>query len=300
MKKSAKIALIVASALILIGGILFAGALTQLNWNFENLSTYPYEMNTHQPQGTFENIQVETDTADIWFLPSEDDEIKITCYERSKERHSVRVERDTLLIELQDERKWYDHIGISWGSPEITIYLPQGAYNALSVDSSTGHTDIDDAFSFQTVEISQDTGDIRCYASAENEIKLQTDTGDIHMEKVSAGEIDLRVSTGKVTLEDVTCKNLNSIGDTGNITLKNTVAQGKISIERGTGNVRLESCDAAELFIKTDTGDVRGALRSEKVFITQTDTGWINVPKTVQGGKCEVITDTGNIQFEIK
>ena len=300
MKKSTMIALIIAGALILSGGILFTGALAEMNWNFKNLSTYPYEMNTHQPQGTVKNIRVEADTADIWFLPSEDEKTKVVCYERSKEKHSVRVEGETLLIELRDERKWYDHIGISWGSPEITVYLPQGKYNALSVDSSTGHTDVDATFTFQTVEITQSTGDVRCYASVEKQMKLKTGTGAIHVEKISAGEMDLRVSTGKVTLEDVTCKSLLSAGNTGNITLKNTVAQEKISIERSTGNVRLDHCDAAELFIKTDTGDVRGKLLSEKVFIAQTDTGWINVPKTVTGGRCEVITDTGNIQFEIK
>ena len=35
------------------------------------------------------------------------------------------------------------------------------------------------------------------------------------------------------------------------------------------------------------------------LFITNTDTGNVDVPKTVSGGKCEVVTDTGNIKITI-
>ena len=72
------------------------------------------------------------------------------------------------------------------------------------------------------------------------------------------------------------------------------------SIERSTGDVRFTDCDAAEICVKTDTGDVTGSLLSDKVFITNTDTGSVNVPETISGGKCEIITDTGDIKITIK
>ena len=53
------------------------------------------------------------------------------------------------------------------------------------------------------------------------------------------------------------------------------------------------------MFVETDTGDVTGSLLSDKVFITKSDTGSIDVPKTVTGGKCEITTDTGDIKIEI-
>lgn len=46
-------------------------------------------------------------------------------------------------------------------------------------------------------------------------------------------------------------------------------------------------------------GNVKGTLLTNKVFITHTDTGRVNVPKTVTGGKCEINTDTGNIKIDI-
>ncbi len=87
--------------------------------------------------------------------------------------------------------------------------------------------------------------------------------------------------------------------DTGTIFLKNVVAEGRFSIENGTGNVKFEKSDAAQISVKTSTGDVTGTLLSEKVFITETSTGNVRVPKTITGGKCAITTSTGNIEINI-
>ena len=63
--------------------------------------------------------------------------------------------------------------------------------------------------------------------------------------------------------------------------------------------LRCDRSAPAELFVETDTGDVRGSLLTEKTFIVQTDTGSVDVPETTTGGKCEITTDTGDIEIEI-
>ena len=80
--------------------------------------------------------------------------------------------------------------------------------------------------------------------------------------------------------------------------MNNVIAAEKFSVERSTGYVKLNGCDAAELYVKTNTGDVIGSLLTDKVFITDTDTGSVDVPKTAVGGKCEIKTDTGNIKIK--
>ena len=82
--------------------------------------------------------------------------------------------------------------------------------------------------------------------------------------------------------------------------MTNVIANERFSIERSTGDVRFEACDAAELTVTTDTGDVRGTLRSDKIFFAKTDTGHVEVPQSMTGGKCEITTDTGDIRIEIK
>ena len=101
-------------------------------------------------------------------------------------------------------------------------------------------------------------------------------------------------------MEDVQCRHLLSDGDTGDMTLRNVVVGKTLSIERSTGGITFDKCDAAEMVVKTDTGDVKGSLLSDKVFLAQSDTGRVDVPGTASGGTCEITTDTGHIHITIE
>jgi DUF4097 and DUF4098 domain-containing protein YvlB len=98
----------------------------------------------------------------------------------------------------------------------------------------------------------------------------------------------------------VECRNLKSDGATGDLSLDNVIAAEVFRIERSTGDVDFEGCDAAEITVTTDTGHIRGSLLSDKVFIAETDTGRVDVPHTTTGGKCQLTTDTGNIKISIR
>jgi len=97
----------------------------------------------------------------------------------------------------------------------------------------------------------------------------------------------------------VTCQNLTSSGSTGGISLKNVIVSQTLSVRRSTGDVTFDGCDGAEIDVETDTGDVTGCLLTDKVFLTQTDTGRVSVPETVTGGPCRITTDTGDIRITI-
>ncbi|MBE6781020.1 MAG: DUF4097 domain-containing protein [Ruminococcaceae bacterium] len=318
MSRVVKIWLIIGASLVLIGAIIFGGVMTTLDWDFSSLSTEKYVTNEYEISDSYDNIKIITDTADIIFVPSE--KTKIVCYEETQIKHLVTVKDDTLVIEVNDTRKWYEHIGINFGSPKITLYIPKGEYGELVVKGSTGDTEIPKEFKFESIDISQSTGNVKCLSSAGGDIKIKTSTGNITTEKINAdslsltvstgeinvsdiectGDLSVKVSTGKAKLKNVKCNNIISTGDTGGITLNNVIAKENFLVTRSTGNVKLIGCDAGEISITTDTGDVLGTLLSDKVFITKTDTGSVKVPETLSGGKCKITTDTGNIKIEIK
>ncbi len=294
-----KVWLIIAVSFVLLGGILFAGVMSTLGWDFTKLSTEKFETNTYEISEMFDAISMDTDTADIVFAASDDGICKVVCFEQENAKHSVVVQDDTLTIRVADQREWYQYIGINFSTPKITVYLPENQYTTLTIRESTGAVEIPKAFSFGNVDISLSTGDVKFFASVSDILKINTSTGAIHLEYVSAGTLDLSVSTGNVYLTDIVCKKLTSRGNTGNISLENVIASESICIERDTGNVKLEKSDAGEIFIETDTGDVTGTLLSDKIFVAQTDTGHVSVPKTETGGKCEINTDTGDIKISI-
>lgn len=290
-----------------------------INWDFSKLSTVKYEENTYEFDGQVKDISVKTDTANVELLPSEEDGISVLCYEEKNARHTVTTEDGVLKIELCDERKWYEHIGINFGTPKITVKLPQGEYGEMKIKLSTGDTVVPDSFSFESVDISGSTGDVAFNADALGDVRIKVSTGNISVEDISTKSMDLSVSTGHITvtnavcneqisvkvstgkakISDVSCQSFVSEGSTGDIYLGGVIASEKLSVERSTGDVAFDGCDGGEIRVKTDTGDVTGTLLSEKVFFANTDTGNVDVPKSIDGGKCEITTSTGDIEIKV-
>lgn len=273
--------IIIATSLIIIGVIIFAVVMTMLGWDFKRLSTDKYERNEYVITENFKNISVKTDTADVVFLTSSDSKIKVVSNEKKNVKHLVEVNGDTLNISVIDTRKWYDHIGISFGIPKITVYIPEGEYNNLTVKNATGDIKIPKGFIFGNADISVTTGDISLSSSV-------------------TGAINCKSTTGDIELNGIRCNTLTVMGTTGDTEMKDVIAAGKMTVRRTTGDVELESCDAAELFIKVTTGDVEGTLLSDKTFEVKSTTGRVNVPKSKSGGLCKVNSTSGHIEIDIK
>ena len=300
MSRKVKTWLIVAVSLIVIGCLIFVGVMTMLKWNFNKLSTSKYQIKEYEITENFEDIFIQTDTANIEFVLSDNENISVKCYEKEKESHKVEVKENTLSIEKMDNRKWYEYIGINFSTPKITVSIPKGEYGNLLIKTSTGKVNITKDFKFKDVEISLSTGDIKVENLTAKTIALSTTTGKIATTNVVCEEeLSINVSTGKTYLENITCNSLISNGNTGDIFLENVIVAGKMEIKRSTGDIKFDGCDAGEIYIKTSTGSVKGKFKTGKVFIVNTDTGRKEVPNTITGGKCEITTNTGDIIITI-
>ena len=320
MKNKTKISLIIGLSLLIIGGIIFTGVMYMISFDFSRLSTTKYEVNTYDISEKFDDMVFNTNTSDITFALSTDDKTKIVCEEECNEKHNVTVLNNTLKIEVEKNKKWYEYIGINFKTPKITVYLSGSEFGNLTIKEDTGDIKIPADFHFSDIDIYLSTGDVENYASASGVIKIRTTTGYIKAENITVNsvsftastgkiiannvesetDVNLKISTGKAKLSNISCKNLSSTGDTGDISLENVVAKEKVSIIRSTGDVKLAKCDGAEIFNEPNTGDVSGTLLSEKIFITKTDTGKVEVPQTITGGKCEITTDTGDIKITLE
>ena len=327
----------IATILVILGLVIFLAVMIFNGFNFGKMFNKDYQTNTHNITDSFKDILLSVDTADIVFLKSSDGKCKIECYEEANGKHTATVENNTLNIKV-NEKKWYQHL-FNFGTPKLTIYLPENVYNNMSITADTSDIEIPKDFFFNSIDIDLSTGDVKNYASAKENIKIKastgdvqsygsaeeginitTSTGDITVDNISSAQISLTASTGKITaskincsgrfetevdtgktiLTDVKCESLNSVGTTGKINLTNVIANEKIYIERDTGDVEFDRMDAGEIFIETSTGDVKGSLLSDKIFIVDTSTGKKDVPETTSGGKCKITTSTGDIFINIK
>lgn len=227
MKKTIIVWLIIVASLLLVGCILVI------------LSAAKYETNTYEIDKAFSDISITTDTADIIFALSDDGKCKVECYEEKNAKHSVTVENDVLVV--KSSKSWYDYIGFNFGSPKITVYLPKAEYNALSIHEATGNVEIPKDYSFENVDFSLSTGDVKFFASASKLVKIKVITGNIRVENTSADALDLSVTTGNVTVSGVTCRDDITVNVvTGNAYLADSSCRSVIS-SGITGNISLDN-----------------------------------------------------------
>lgn len=232
----------IAAFFIALGLVVFAGAMTACGWDFIWLGTVEYVESRHEIDGEFQDIEIDAATADVMIMPSKDGKCRMACLEEKKVRHTAEVVDGTLRIYAEDERKWYEHIGVGFAGAHITVYVPDGACGGIYVD----------------------------------------------------------VSTGDVCVTDISCESFASEGSTGDVILRNVLAAERIFVERSTGDVEFDGCDAGEIFVNVSTGDVTGSLLSGKIFRVETSTGDVDVPEDGDGGVCEINTSTGDIDLRIK
>jgi len=315
-----KIWLIIAAVFIILGSLLFVVVMSVNHWDFSKLATVKHVSNEYDITDSFSSIEISIKTADVFLSASDDGTCKVVCFEDEKVRHSVLVRDGVLRIAVNDERKWYEHIGIGAAMPKISVYLPETVYEALVIKGSTGDIAISENFAFDSIDVQISTGDVDCAASAKDFVKIDVTTGDIRLRELSAGslslsgttgdfvveklacdgDIQIERTTGDVILVDISCQHLTLSGSTGRTQLESVIAKGTMSATVTTGDVELDRCDANEVYIRSGTGDVTGSFLTGKDFVVNTTTGIKKIPVGVTGGRCEITTTTGNVKIEIK
>ena len=217
--------------------------------------TVKLETNEYEIKETFKDIKIFTDTADIDFVLSENLNTLIICEEHKNIKHTVNIKENTLLIEVDDNRKWYEHIGSS--TSKITVYLPKSEYGELIMESDTGNIHIEN-INANKLDLSTSTGNLKIVNTKCKNLFSESDTGNILLKNVIASEkFKIETDTGNVKFKDSDASDIFVKTDTGNVT-GNLLTDKVIFAESDTGNVDVpkvitdEKCE-----IITDTGDIK-------------------------------------------
>lgn len=322
MKKATKTALLWGAILILSGIILFGGTMTMQKWNFTKFFSEPYKTTHHTITEPFESIRIEASEEDVELLPCADDRVSVICHDDPKIEHLLSVTNGTLTISANDQRAWYEHIGIHTEKAKISVFLPDECFKNLFVNVHTGSVTLSGRSqkAFEQITVTAVTGDVTIEHCAAENVRLQTDSGSVSISSLLANTLDLTVTTGKITLSEthcenqlllksgtgktllskLSCKSLDVEIGTGDLQLNEVIAENALTVKGRTGKILLDRCDAGELYLETNTGDVKGSLLSEKIFIIQSTNGSVNVPETITGGKCKIVTNTGDVKITIQ
>lgn len=320
MKKGKKIALITAGCMILAGLIMAMAGLATVRFDVFKLNTIAYETNTYEIGEPFHSISIASGASDVRFYPSELDTCRVVCTEDSAVTFEVEVKDDTLYIRRQYSAEWQLlRFGVYFGETGISVYLPEDTYESLVIHTSSGNVTVPEGIQFASAEIQGSSGGVKMLASIGDSLSIQTQSGDIRVENASPetltvqsasgeitiadvttkGEIHIQSTSGDVALGDVQGKSIVAATTSGEITLSKVISDGDIRLKSTSGDVELRDSDGSELSIQTSSGSVSGTLLSEKVFLIHTSSGDVDVPHSASGGKCEVSTQSGDVDFTI-
>lgn len=327
--------ILLIGAIVLVVGILTCAVALRMGMD---LDMKKLEEKTYTLQEDFDHIFLDIHTTDILFALSEDGSCRVVCRQTQDQPHTVTVENGGLRIRQEDNRKWYQYIGINMQMPSMEVYLPKAAYDALTLEGHTGAILLSRELTFTDVKIENSTGKVEVRSQVENELSVRLSTGRILVSGVEAGRVDIESSTGDIRISDVNCKelavksntgaqllenvqvagdirlicttggirftrgscqNLTTESSTGRQSMESVVASGAVQMESSTGDIRLTDFDGATIAITTDTGRVAGTVLTEKIYIIETDTGRVEVPYSTAGGTCHITTDTGDIHIQL-
>ena len=198
-KKTIRTALLlcVAGLLILLVSFIAVG------FDVKKLETVAYETNTYEITDYFTDITVKTQTADLCFVPWEEEYCKVVCYEEEKVKHTVTVQKNTLVIDVTDTREWYDHIGMSFEDAELTVYLPKKQYDALEIEGDTGDVELPEGFTFEKGKVKTDTGDVIGTLLSGKQFQTDTDTGKVTVPATNGYPCVIITDTGDINIEVV-------------------------------------------------------------------------------------------------
>lgn len=296
--------LIAATALTVSGLVLIGGTLAAVGFNIKNLSTAKYTDVTKVIDKTFDSIDIDVATLSVELAPSEEKECRLEFHERENKQLSsfTEVENNTLVIRDDSRRNWFVHITFfDFDSPKLTVYLPKNQFDSIKISEYTGEIKLN-GLNVNTLSLKTTTGSISAEKiNVSENAEVKTATGSVKMTGVTAKNLTLNTTTGSVLTESVTVKNnLEASATTGCIKLKDTVSGVNAVLSCTMGTITFDSADAANIYAHTTTGAITGTLRSEKQFTAQSRTGGVNVPKSGSGGKCDLSTTTGDIKIEIE
>ena len=288
--------IIIAIVMIGLGFVLSFGAIVAMRFDFNKMNTILFRTNTYSIDNKFANIRINGAECSVRILPSNDALGKVVCQESDKIVHTVTVKDNTLMIERIDKRRWYEHFGVYWGHMEIEVYLPQSEFESLYVKNLSGDIVIPKEFHFESAEVQSTSGDIHFMAAVDGDLSAKTVSGELYLGEMLPQKLNIRSTSGDIAK----CQTVTINTTSGEIEMSNVIADENIHIESVSGDVNLHQCDAASLWLKTVSGDVSGLLLTKKIFFVNTTSGDIDVPHLDSGGKCEVTTVSGDVEFDVK
>ena len=245
---------------------------------------------------SFSRVSVGAPSANVSILPSDDGKCRVETSSFGETECRSVASGGTLKVIMAD---WHGG-AILFGSPKVTVYLPQKQYESLEVRTESGDIAVGEGVLAVSATLKSSSGRISCGAEVTGALEAKSASGGVSVSGVGEAEVRLESSSGSVTLSDSRPASALLESTSGRILLREVTVSGELSASNTSGSVRLDNCDAANKYIRSTSGSVSGTLLSGKNFTADSSSGSVRVPESSGEGVCEVRTSSGSIRLEVR
>ena len=128
-------------------------------------------------------------------------------------------------------------------------------------------------------------------------LEAESSSGSLLLERVRTGAGNLHTVSGDILLRDCSASSMILGAASGELRLEQAVlTQG--TLYTASGDIILDQLEAESVDISTVSGDVRGTLSAPMRYEVQTTSGRVDVPPSAEeGGRCRVITTSGDVKL---
>lgn len=341
MKATKKKAIITAMILTAAGAAVSLSAFAMAGFDPENLNTVDIVTQSLEIRDEFQSIKINCPGYDVCFVPSENGDCGVVFTGSDKLTLNAAVRDGTLNVGFTDNRSWYDYIGVfMFGDTGLTVSIPQGEYEELIVETSSGGIDVSGEFTIDRADIRSSSGSVSVRDITARNIDIMSQSGKVSCADVKAEDmLQANTSSGNIELNGIECRSAAAAAKSGRVSLSDikaedsvgvesssggicvsgldaksmdiqsrgggvectaALAKASISVRTTSGGVIFDGCDAGEIFVETSSGNVSGTLLTEKIFFTETNSGNVDVPFFTEGGVCRVKTSSGSIKLSVE
>ena len=323
MRKSLKVVLIIASSLVGIGILCMCLAVA---FGGTELFAKNYDkIDVKVMSATFDNvdiINVKDAANDVKILQSQNDQVKVTYGVSDEFSYYVKQIDDTLYVEYDDFRHWYDYLFMfgKFNEPDLIIEVPEKTFSELIVKCTSGDIEAKSVNSLVTnlnstsgdIEVGGNAGDLTATATS-GDVKVNAGTnaemavisttsgklelsgnvkGDVIADNTSGGivcddlkceNLDAKTTSGKIKGENLTLKSLRADSISGGINMKNAICTDDMTLEATSGSINLDSVDAANYDLHTTSGSIHADILNAKVYNVKSTSGSVRVPDSATG-----------------
>lgn len=315
MRKTPKVILITAAALIGTGALLAGGAWASVGFETAHLSTVDYDW--HQTVSTLEDetdaphrrIVVTSESENVRIEPAEGDAIELEYWTGNCQ--SVSVEDTDGVLKIDVDSKPMEGVIVDLSPSEAggvddtttVVRVPASFTGEIEVHSDSGDVVAADVRGLAGLYASTSNGDVVAKIVSATKLDAINENGDTLLSGVEADAVLATNSSGDISLGGATAREAEVVNENGDIMLVNMSLKSALTCNSVNGDISAQRLDVVTSSVENVNGDIYlSYLGDESVYRidAHSNLGDVDAPGGGGGGAdraIDVDSGLGDIQI---